>query len=287
MNIWLEAARPKTLSAGVIPVLVGTASVSHEAFTFWRFTAALVVAVAVQVGVNYANDYSDAAKGVDTAERVGPRRAVGSGLIPPYKMRRAIIGALTVAAVAGIAVSAAAGWWLVGLGALCFAAAVAYSGGPRPYASAGLGEIFVFVFFGLVATIFSAYVQTEHFSLTALVSAMPVGLLSVAILQANNLRDLRTDAAVGKRTLSVRLGDRSTRWLFTTLIFTVFVFPPLVALAHGSPWPLIALLAIPLAVPTARNVIRGATGRRLIPVLVGTARLQLAFGLLLAAGLLL
>lgn len=287
MNVWLEAARPKTLSAGVVPVLVGTASVAQQEFILWRFVAALAVAVAVQVGVNYANDYFDAAKGVDTAERLGPRRAVGSGLVPPHRMRRAMIAAFGFAAIAGIAVSAAAGWWLVGLGALCFAAAVAYSGGPRPYASAGLGELFVFLFFGLVATVFSAYVQTEEFAAVAVAAAVPVGLISVAILEANNLRDLPTDAAAGKRTLAVRLGDRSTRRLYTALIPAIFLSLPAVAVAAASPWPLLALLAIPLAVRPAQAVIRGATGRRLIPVLAGTARLQLAFGLLLSAGLLL
>lgn len=287
MNVWVEAARPKTLSAGVIPVLVGTASVAHTEFIVWRLVAALVVAVAVQVAVNYANDYFDASKGVDTVDRVGPRRAVGSGLIPSHQMRWAMTVAFIVAAIAGIAVSAPTGWWLIGLGALCFAAAVAYSGGPRPYASAGLGELFVFVFFGLVATIFSAYVQTGSFSLVPIAAAMPVGLLSVAILEANNLRDLPTDSAAGKRTLAVRLGDRTTRRMYALIIWAVFLFIPLVAFAAASLWPLVVLLTIPLAVQPMRTVARGAAGRQLIPVLAGTARLQLAFGFLLAVGLLL
>lgn len=287
LKVWYEAARPKTLSAGVIPVLVGTASVAQQEFFAWRLAAALIVAVAVQVGVNYANDYFDANKGIDTADRVGPRRAVGSGLISPRRMRRAMIGAFIVAAVAGIAVSAPVSWWLVGLGALCFIAALAYSGGPRPYASAGLGEIFVFVFFGLVATIFSAYVQTAQISLVAVLAAFPVGLLSVAILEANNLRDLPTDSAAGKRTLSVRLGTRATRVLYTVVVWAVFLFVPLISLAAASPWPLLTLLTVPLAIQPTLVVARGAAGGALIPVLVATARLQLAFGLLLTAGLLL
>ncbi len=284
-SIWIEASRPKTLSAAVAPVLVGTAAAS--AFSAWRFLAALVVALAVQVGVNYANDYFDGVRGVDTEDRVGPRRTVASGLVSPTRMRSAMLVAFGVAALAGLALSAVAGWWLVAVGLACFLAALGYSGGSRPYASSGLGEAFVFVFFGLVATMGSAFVQDERISPVVAVAAVPVGMLAVAILVANNLRDIETDANAGKRTLAVRLGDRGTRIFFVALVVGPFVFVPVVAVAAGSPWPLVALLALVLAPVPARAAWGGAKGRTLIPVLAGAARLQISFGLLLAAGLLL
>jgi 1,4-dihydroxy-2-naphthoate octaprenyltransferase len=282
---WIEASRPKTLSAAVAPVLVGTAVAS--AFSAWRFVGALVVALAVQIGVNYANDYFDGARGVDTEARVGPRRAVASGLVSPARMRSAMLLAFGVAALAGIALSVVAGWWLVVVGFACFLAALGYSGGSRPYASSGLGEAFVFVFFGLVATAGSAYVQDERFSWLAVVVAVPVGMLAVAILVANNLRDIETDASAGKRTLAVRLGDAGTRRFFVSLVLGPFVCVPVTAAVAGSIWPLIALLALVLAPAPARAAWSGVKGRALIPVLAGAARLQISFGLLLAAGLLL
>ena len=284
-STWIEASRPKTLSAAVAPVLVGTAAAS--AFSGWRFLAALVVALAVQVGVNYANDYFDGVRGVDTESRVGPRRAVASGLVSPARMRRAMLVAFGVAALAGLAIAASAGWWLVAVGAACFLAALGYSGGSRPYASSGLGEVFVFVFFGLVATVGSAFVQDERVSPLAVAAAVPVGMLAVAILVANNLRDIETDARAGKRTLAVRLGDLGTRRFFVVCILGPFVFVPVIAAITGSPWPLVCLLALVLAPVPARAAWGGAKGRALIPVLAGTARLQISFGLLLAAGLLL
>ncbi|MBA2346029.1 MAG: 1,4-dihydroxy-2-naphthoate polyprenyltransferase [Rubrobacter sp.] len=284
-KIWIEASRPKTLTAAVAPVLVGTAAAS--AFSGWRFLGALVVALAVQVGVNYANDYFDGVGGVDTEARIGPRRAVASGLVSPAQMRSAMLLAFGVAALIGLALAAVAGWWLVAVGAACFLAAVGYSGGSRPYASSGLGEVFVFVFFGLVATVGSAFVQDGRISWLAVVAAVPVGMLAVAILVANNLRDIETDARAGKRTLAVRLGDRGTRIFFLVFVLGPFVFVPVVAAISGSLWPLIALLAIALAPVPARAAWGGAKGRALIPVLAGTARLQISFGLLLAAGLLL
>ena len=284
-KIWIEASRPKTLSAAVAPVLVGTAAAAE--FSTWRFLAAMVVALAVQVGVNYANDYFDGVRGVDTEARVGPRRAVASGLVSSARMRRAMLAAFGVAALAGLMLSAVAGWWLVAVGAACFLAAVGYSGGSRPYASSGLGEVFVFVFFGLVATVGSGFVQDGRISPLLVVAAVPVGMLAVAILVANNLRDIETDARAGKRTLAVRLGDRGTRIFFLICVLGSFIFVPGAAIIAGSLWPLVALLALVLAPLPARAAWRGAKGRALIPVLVGTARLQISFGLLLAAGLLL
>ncbi|MDP8970091.1 MAG: 1,4-dihydroxy-2-naphthoate polyprenyltransferase [Actinomycetota bacterium] len=285
LTVWVEAARPKTLTAALTPVLVGTAAAATV--IAWLLAAALAVALAVQVGVNYANDYFDAVKGVDTAARVGPRRAVASGLISARQMRTAMLAALAVAGVAGAALAAAAGWQLLVVGVLCFAAALGYSGGPRPYASAGLGEAFVFVFFGLVATVGSAYVQVERILPVAVAAAVPVGLLATAILVANNLRDLDTDRDAGKHTLAVRLGDRRTRGLYTSLVVGAFSFVAVVAVAAASAWPLLALAALPLALRPLAAVRAAATGPRLVVVLAGTARLELGFGLLLAVGLVL
>lgn len=282
-RIWVEAARPKTLPAGVVPVLVGTATAGR--IVPWRFAAALLVGLAVQVGVNYANDYFDAAHGVDTAERVGPRRAVAAGLVAPQRMRLATAAALGVAGLAGLALAAATTWWLLVVGAACFAAALGYSGGPRPYASAGLGELFVFVFFGLVATVGSAFVQSERVTGLAVAAAVPVGLGAVVLLVANNLRDLPTDAKAGKATLAVRLGERRTRLLYAGLLAATLAAVPGVALAAASPWPLVALAAAPLAAVPARAVLDGAAGTALVGVLAASARLHLVLGVLLAAGL--
>jgi 1,4-dihydroxy-2-naphthoate polyprenyltransferase len=290
LAVYVEAARPRTLSAAVAPVLVGTAAGAGgpEGLHPWRALAALVVAVSVQVAVNYANDYFDGVRGVDTAARVGPRRAVASGLVAPRRMQLAILLALTVAALAGIGLAAATTWWLVGVGAACFLAAIGYSGGPRPYASAGLGEVFVFVFFGLVATVGSTFVQIEQVPLASVVASVPVGLLAVAILVANNLRDLTTDSEVGKMTLAVRLGERGTRVLYAATIAGAFAALPALGFATGSATAvLFPLASLPLALGPLRAVLGGAIGPRLIPVLVGTARLQLVLGLLLAVGLLL
>lgn len=282
--VWVEAARPRTLSAAVSPVLVGTAAAGRV--ILWRAVAALIVSIAVQVAVNYANDYFDGVRGVDTAERVGPRRAVAAGLVEPRQMRTAVFVALAVAALAGIALAAATTWCLLGVGAACFLAALGYSGGPRPYASAGLGELFVFIFFGLVATVGSAFVQVEEIPLAAVIAAVPVGLLAVAILIANNLRDLATDSVAGKLTLAVRLGERGTRLLYAGVIVAALATVPAVGLATDSAVAgLLGLAAVPLAAGPVRAVLAGAIGPRLIPVLVGTARLQIVLGLLLAAGL--
>ncbi len=283
MTVWVEAARPQTLPAAVAPVLVGTAAA--DTFIAWRFVAALVVSLAVQVGVNYANDYYDGVRGVDTVARTGPRRAVAAGLVPARQMRAAMLGAFAVAGVAGLALAAVTRWWLLVVGLACFAAAVGYSGGPRPYASAGMGEAFVFIFFGLVATVGSAYVQAERIVPTAVAAAIPVGLLIVAILVANNLRDIPTDSAAGKRTLAVRLGDPRTRALYATLLAASFLFVALVCVTARSLWPLLTLAAAPLTLPPMRTVASGAAGRDLIPALVGTGRLVLAFGAALALGL--
>ena len=285
-EVWLSAARPRTLPAAVSPVLVGTAAA--ERFSTWRMVAAMVVALAVQVAVNYANDYFDGVRGVDTVERRGPQRVVAAGLVSPDSMRTAMIAALGVAALAGLALAAAVGWQLVLVGALCFAAALAYSGGPRPYASAGFGELSVFVFFGLVATVGSAYVQDEQLRWLPVVAAIPVGLLSVALLVVNNLRDIPTDEQVGKRTLAVRLGARATFDLYLATVNVAMLFTGVVALVARSVWPALGFVALPLALMAQRRTAAGMRAddpAQLIGALAVTGRLQLVYGMLLAGGL--
>lgn len=279
---FVEAARPRTLAASVVPVVVGTAASGR--WLAGRFAGALVVGVALQVAVNYANDLFDAQRGVDSAARVGPRRAVASGLVSAHAMRVATGVALAVAALAGGALAVVVGLELVAVGALSILAALGYSGGPRPYGAAGLGEAFVFVFFGVVATTGSAYVQVERVTLDALLSSVPVGLLAVGILVANNLRDARTDRAAGKTTLAVRLGPDRTRTLYRVTVLAPFTVLPLVAGATESAWPLLAFAALPLAAPPLR-AIRADDAPSQVRALVGTARLQAVFGALLAAGL--
>jgi 1,4-dihydroxy-2-naphthoate octaprenyltransferase len=279
---WVEAARPRTLVAGIVPVLVGTAAAGRLSPP--RFVGSLIVAVFMQIGVNFANDYFDAVKGVDTHERLGPRRLTSSGLIPADSMRNAMIVAFLVAVVTGIGLSAAAGWELVVVGAVSVVAALGYSGGPYPYGSRGLGEVFVFIFFGVVATVGSAYVQIEEISWLALCASVPVGFLAAAILVANNLRDIPTDSRTSKRTLAVILGEARTRLAFKALIVGSYLALVGIAVCGGGPWVLLPLLSIPLAIPVLRKVSTDS-GRALIGVLVGTAKLQLAFGVLLAIGL--
>lgn len=265
-------------------MLVGTAAAQQ--FVARRFVAALVVALALQVGVNYANDYFDGLRGIDTHKRVGPRRAVASGLVAPARMRLAMLVAFAIAGIAGLTLVAAVRWELILVGLACMAAAVAYSGGPRPYASAGLGELFVFMFFGLVATVGSAYVQDEEITLVAVAASIPMGLLAAAVLVANNARDLVTDRVVGKRTLAVRLGLCRTGILYAVLVVAAIVSLATIALLTASVAPLVAILSLPLAVRPLRLLTGGVEGASLLPALAGTVRFMLAFALLLAAGLL-
>jgi 1,4-dihydroxy-2-naphthoate octaprenyltransferase len=289
MNVWVEAARPRTLPASLAPVLVGTAAGAEPHGIVWgRFVLVVVVALAVQVAVNYANDYFDGVRGVDTVQRAGPRRAVASGLVTPRAMLVAIGAAMAVAAGAGIALAAMVSWWLLLVGLGAFVALLGYSGGPRPYASEGLGEVFVFIFFGLIATLGSSYVQHRMLPATAWVAAVATGVLAVAILVVNNLRDVPTDAIAGKRTLAVRLGEARTRQLFVAAIGAGVVLAVVgEPLAAQSGWPLLALLAVPLAREPVNAVRGGGVGRALIPALGGTGKLELAVAVLLAAGLLL
>ncbi|MFN0091370.1 MAG: 1,4-dihydroxy-2-naphthoate polyprenyltransferase [Acidimicrobiales bacterium] len=286
LRLWVSGARPRTLPAAVAPVLVGSSAAVGQGhgLSAWRAVAALVVSLAVQVGANYANDYSDGMRGADaTARRVGPVRLVGQGLAAPAAVKRAAIASFAVAALAGLALAAAAGWWLVLVGLACFAAAWFYTGGRRPYGYAGLGELFVFVFFGLVATVGSAYVQLERLSGLAVAAAVPVGLLITAILVANNLRDIPGDSVADKRTLAVRLGDVRTRRLYTALVGLALAATLVIAL--WRPAAVIALAAVAPARQPVLAVMRGDLGRELIPVLIATGRLVLIYGVLLAAGL--
>ena len=280
---WLAGARPRTLPASAVPVVVGTA-VAHAGghVIWWRAVAALVVSLALQVGTNYANDYSDGVRGTDDA-RVGPVRLVASGLRPASHVKRAAFGAFGLAAAAGLALAAAAGWWLILVGAASVAAGWFYTGGPRPYGYAGFGELFVFVFFGLVATVGTAYVQLERFTALSWLAAVPVGLLAVALLVVNNLRDIPGDTISGKMTLAVRVGAPATRRLYAACMLVPFGFAAgIAALRLGA---LLALVAVPIAWPPIRRVRAGAEGRDLIPVLGDTGRAQLAFGLTLAVGI--
>ena len=283
---WLAGARARTLPAAIVPVLVGTAAARgvDGPLVAWRAVVAAIVALALQVGTNYANDYSDGVRGTDDpGARVGPVRLVGWGLKPPGAVKRAAILSFAVAGVAGLALAAAVGWELIIVGVACIAAGWFYTGGSRPYGYLGLGEVFVFVFFGVVATVGSTYVQVEEVTGLSVLASIPVGLLATALLVTNNLRDIPGDRVVGKQTLAVRLGDARTRTVYVGMLAVAFAVVPLLAIAR--PWALVALPAVALARAPVRRVRAGAAGPELIPVLVATGSLQLVFGVLLAAGL--
>jgi 1,4-dihydroxy-2-naphthoate octaprenyltransferase len=292
VNVWVRGARPRTLGAGLIPVVVGTAAAGEV--VWWRFAFALVVAAELQIGVNFANDYFDGVRGVDTPDRLGPPRLTASGAASPQAVLAAALASLGVAAACGLALALATSPVLIlAVGALALLAAMGYSGGPRPYAGLGLGELMVFVFFGLMATCGTAYVMIQTVPAAAWWSGSALGLLAVAILVANNLRDIPTDEASAKRTLAVRLGETRTRLLYRACVvgaFAVIAVGVLVFIADESAgitqWSLFALLAwVPAIRPM--SVVGRATGRDLIPVLLGTASIHAAFGLLLALGLVL
>jgi 1,4-dihydroxy-2-naphthoate octaprenyltransferase len=287
---WWRGARPRTLGAGLIPVLVGTAAAGQV--VWWRFVAAILVAAGLQIGVNFANDAFDAMKGVDTHERVGPPRLTQTGAASARAVLVAALISIAVAGFSGLALAFATSPALIlVVGGLAIVAALLYSGGPRPYAGLGLGEVMVFVFFGLLATCGTSYVMVETEPAASWWCGVVVGLLAVAILEANNIRDIATDEAAGKRTLAVRIGDRAARNLYVALIigsFATIVVGFLVYLVSHemglTPWGLFGLAAWFLAIGPI-EASRSATGPDLIPVLVGTAKLHAATGALLAIGL--
>jgi len=281
---WLAGARPRTLPAAVAPVLAGTgvAAYADEA-VWWKALLALVVSLALQVAVNYANDYSDGVRGTDD-ERVGPMRLVGSGAAAPGAVKRAAFLGFGVAAVAGLALAATTAWWLVAVGLACVVAAWFYTGGSKPYGYLGLGEVMVFVFFGLVAVVGTTYVQTESWEWAALYAGVGIGALACAILVANNLRDIPTDTVAGKRTLAVRLGDQRTRYLYLLLVFAAA--GAVVAVAVATSWcVLVGLGFVAVAMPAVRTVLGGAAGPGLIPVLQQTGLAELLWAVLVAAAL--
>ena len=283
MRRWILGARLRTLPAAVVPVIVGTSVAAGGGIIWWRVAAALVVALALQVATNYANDLYDGVRGTDGPQRVGPVRLVGSGMASSAEVRIAMLAAFAVAAVAGLTLAAAVTPWLLLVGGASIAAGWLYTGGPRPYGYLGLGELFVFTFFGLVATVGSAYIHQQEVPAVAWPAAVAVGFLACALLVVNNLRDRPADAESGKRTLAVRLGDRSTRVLYVVLVDGALVVGSLCALSR--PWAVLVLGAGVVAGPAVRRVMGGAEGLDLIDVLGRTGRTQLAAGVLLAAGL--
>ena len=280
---WLAGTRPRTLPAAVVPVLIGSGvALGYSRFSWWRALLALVVALALQVGVNFANDYSDGIRGSDE-RRVGPVRLVAAGLAPPRQVLAAAFGCFVLAGVAGLALAAVTSWWLLAVGAACIAAAWFYTGGPKPYGYSGLGEVFVFLCFGVVAVAGTAYVQMKALSWLGLAAAVPAGLLACALLMVNNLRDIGTDTVAGKRTLAVMLGDARSRWGYVLTLLVPFGVAGL--LAFFRPFTLLTVLALPLARLPIRSVRAGASGPALIRALGQTGRLQLAFGIAFTIGL--
>jgi 1,4-dihydroxy-2-naphthoate octaprenyltransferase len=290
LHIWLMAARPRTLPAAVAPVLVGTAlAATQGTFKWLTFVAAMIGALFIQVGTNLSNDYSDARRGADAEDRLGPVRVTAGGLVPPRRVLVATYLAFGAAVLAGTYLIVTAGWELLLVGAASILAGVLYTGGPRPYGYEGLGEVFVFLFFGIVAVTGSYFAQVEHVTWEALVLAVPVGLLASAILVVNNVRDLETDRRAGKRTLAVRLGRRRARGVYAAMVYFAFVCAPLPWLLGSddlSAWLALPLLALPLAVPIVRTVRQRSDGPSLNGALARTGMLQLVFCALLSAGIL-
>ena len=286
LRIWSLAARPRTLTAAVAPVLVGTAAAAaYGAMRPLPALAALLAAVCIQIGTNFANDYHDFQRGADTHDRLGPRRVTQSGLVPPRTVRAAALCTFGVAFVIGIYLAVVGGWPILVTGLASIAAGWAYTGGPWPFGYHGLGDVFVFIFFGLVATAGTTYVQMHGVPTASWIAALPVGALATAILAVNNLRDIATDARAGKRTLAVRLGPNGTRAEYVLLLIVAFA-TPFALLPFARPWVLLPLVAIPLAVAPLRLVFH-SQGAELNAALAGTARLHLVYGVLLAAGLVL
>lgn len=288
-SVWLKASRPKTLPAALAPVAVGTCLAAGPAGVFKLpiLVATIVGALFIQIGTNLSNDYSDARRGADTDDRLGPVRVTAGGLVPPKYVLYATWVAFGIAALAGVYLVVEAGWELILVGAASIVAGVLYTGGPKPYGYEGLGEVFVFLFFGVVAVTGSFFVQTEELAWEAFALSIPVGLLACSLLMVNNIRDIDTDRRAGKRTLAVRLGRQKMRTVFSLTILLAFVLIPIIWLATDlTAWINLALLALPLWPPLARTVRERTDGAALNKALADSARLELVFCVLLSAGLL-
>jgi 1,4-dihydroxy-2-naphthoate octaprenyltransferase len=289
LRIWLMAARPRTLPAGLSPVLVGTALAdNHGQFHLLRFLAALIGALLIQVGANLSNDYSDAHRGTDTEDRLGPVRVTAGGLVPPRQVLIATYVTFGLAVLIGIYLVVVAGWQLLLIGVASILAGVLYTGGPRPYGYEGLGEVFVFLFFGIVAVAGSYFVQTKHVDWQSVALAVPVGLLPTAILVVNNTRDIDTDRRAEKKTLAVRMGRDNSRRFYAALLIGAYVLLIVLIIVAGlSAWLLLALATLPLAQRLIRTIAAHSDGPTLNGLLAGTGQLQLAYCVLISAGLLL
>jgi 1,4-dihydroxy-2-naphthoate octaprenyltransferase len=289
-RIWLMAARPRTLPAAVAPVLVGTAlAATLGTFKVLTFIATLLGALFIQIGANLSNDYSDARRGADTEDRLGPVRVTAGGLVPPKQVLIATYVAFGLAVLVGVYLIVTAGWQILAIGAASILAGVLYTGGPKPYGYEGLGEVFVFLFFGVAAVTGTYFAQREAWAWESFALAVPVGLLATAILMVNNIRDLETDRRAGKRTLAVRLGRAKARTLYAVTVYVAFLTAPVAWLAGGeglSAWLLLPWLALPLAAPVVRVVRNRVDGPSLNGALAKTGMLQLVFCVLLSAGLL-
>ena len=281
LGIWLLGARPRTLPAAIAPVLVAS-SLARDSFNPLTALLALVVSLSLQIGVNYANDYSDGIRGTDT-DRIGPSRLTAGGLAKPVQVRSAAFVSFSVAAFAGLGLAFTTSWWLIAVGAISIAAAWGYTGGKNPYGYMGLGELFVFIFFGLVATVGSFYVQTDEITGQSILAGVIVGSLACAILVINNIRDRAKDEIVGKLTLAVRLGDKRSRILYTVLVTA----PNLLAAGFGTPWVALTILTLPMTISIVRSLWSGIQGVDLIALLGKTGKLQLVFCLALSLALIL
>lgn len=288
MNAWVLAARPATLPAGISAVVVGSALAGAGGVFAWDlFAVTLFAAIAIQIGVNFANDLADAQKGADTETRIGPTRAVAAGLLTPGQMKRGILVMFGLAALAGLYLIWMAGWLILTIGVISIIAALGYTNGPVPYGYYGLGEVFVFVFFGLVATVGTRYVYDRTAPADAWWAGVAMGLLAAAILVANNVRDIDTDREAGKRTLAVILGRNSARWLYAAMVVGAYAaVAGAVAVGVLPTWALLTVISLPLAIVPIRSIFTETAGPPLIAVLKATARLQLVFAALLAVGVL-
>jgi 1,4-dihydroxy-2-naphthoate octaprenyltransferase len=289
IDVWMLAARPRTLPAAIAPVVLGSAmAIADRHFAWIAAAAALIVALLLQIGVNLANDYFDYVKGIDTEARLGPPRVTQSGLIAARQVKRAMLLTMGISLLPGIYLLIAGGWPVLLIGIACICAALAYSGGPFPLASHGLGDLFVFIFFGLVAVCGTYYVQALHLTRMVLLMGVVEGLLITAILVVNNLRDIQTDRQTGKRTLAVIIGERGSRIEYLLLLSVAYAIPAILWLSsHGSAWIILPFFSLPLAWSQIRFVWKSAGGQMLNRALANTAKLALVYSLLLSAGVIL